>query len=154
MICKLLLIGDSLIFGFGGRFDSSYNSGKVSDTTQGIINRMEIEASRCEGDVILHIGVNDIGYKNKNSIQATHENTRKSVEFFHKKGRKVYLLAIPSSCKWQENVSILNGLNSEIENSTFIDLPEGIHSHLTKDCVHLKKNGYDLWYDHIRKYLK
>jgi len=163
MLCKLLLIGDSLIAGFGQRFPDSLNLGLPGNTTQGLARALAVPAQAdCPGaPILIHIGINEI----TDDIARISARTAAIARTCVAQGHQVYILAIPSAGKWLDRVTALNTANSSLANSDpanlrihFIPLPLtplplGLRTYLHTDAIHLEPSGYEVWMAHIQRYI-
>jgi hypothetical protein len=150
-ICKLLLIGDSIAAGFGGRLGHQVlNKGLVSDYPAQMDARLLLAMDRCpKGDVVIEIGVNRTKAHLKYHISYLHKMHDKIAS----RGKHMYLLEIPST--FNKKVGALNEYYSFFaryrSDVTFLPLPKGVRRYLMKDRVHVKRAGYVIWSNYLKK---
>lgn len=162
---SIIMIGDSITQGI--IYPRFINYGIGSDTTYGVLNRLEKYKSLQEANkIILMIGINDLKRRSDNQII---ENYQKIIEYFPNNKLIVFSIlpvneAVVLKNSEMNNIRI-NKLNKELSricknNSVvFIDISE---EYLNKDGyldskfhvgdgIHLNPEGYRIWIKYLDK---
>ncbi len=175
---QIVFAGDSLIF--SGPWKSFFknghihNSGVVGDTTQDLLNRVDEILAVKPGKIFLMIGINDHPQENnidtilntyRKILQKIQQNLPESHIYIHSilpvnnERLKTYYHQQISN----ENIMKLNkAILSLTQNGpvTYIDLyphflKDGeLNPDMTKDGVHLNREGYLLWKNLIAGYIQ
>ncbi len=143
------------------------NSGISGDTIDGVIERLDISAIQLKpAKLFLMIGVNDIG----SNIEASYIQSQYSelITLLQNNlpGIKLFVQSIlPCRIEWgKQMIGQIKKNNQFIENicrkkniqfinlyNFFIDLKDHLKEDLTRDGLHLNKNGYDLWAKQLKQ---
>lgn len=161
-LSEVVFLGDSITA--RGRFEEFFpetsvlNRGIGSDTSEGVLNRMEEVIGRQPGKIFLMIGINDL-IRNKGYTEIV-SNVRALVEEVDTRLPEctVFIQSVlPAINVSQDKIKNLNGeyknLAEEYPSCHYIDLyslflngtgsmEEGYYS---PDGVHLNGNGYEVW---------
>lgn len=143
------------------------NRGIGSDTTTGVLSRINEVVALKPDKIFLMIGINDLSIgndieeiaKNYESILSTIKSTAPAT--------KVYIQSVlptrSESIKGQSIVD-LNALLSPLAEkygytyvdiySQLVDTDGQLKAEYTADGVHLKGNAYQIWIDNLKQYLK
>jgi lysophospholipase L1-like esterase len=141
------------------------NLGIMGDTTNGVIDRMDIVNTIHAKNIFLMIGVND--FLREQPLDGVIERYRTIVQRLIEHDFTVYiqstLLVSDRFIKYNNNIQQLNLYLQRLADTSakveFIDLNQAlsISSQLnpayTTDGVHLNGDGYQQWFDVIRSYL-
>jgi lysophospholipase L1-like esterase len=170
---SIVMVGDSLTDGaewremFPGM--AIVNRGVDSDTTTGVLRRMESIVSARARKAFVMIGIND--FKEGRTVDAVFQDYRNIVSGLDQGGMKVFvqstLLCNEPKAGWiscaaiQGKIKELNRRLSGLASPkvAFIDInagltgPEGLRPDLTYDGVHLNGEGYRIWRDEISKFV-
>lgn len=145
MLCKWLLIGDSLLAGFKTLPDS-VNRAKVGNTPSGVLKALESDLQACRGKpVILSIGTNVLF----NNRQIEFNRIVKIIDIIVKDGRKVIIMPIVAKGEYLNKASIYNNFYSNINNIKHLRLHPDIHKYVLKDNIHLSNKGYKIWLNQL-----
>ena len=141
------------------------NRGIVSDTSDGILERLDSILSTKADKAFIMVGIND--FSRGTSVSSVFENYEKIVNELQSSGFKVYIQStILGGSRVSELNDSINELNKKlktlaIENQdlTYIDLNNTLTKNglllrkFTLDDVHLNGNGYKVWKESIKKFL-
>lgn len=155
-LCKILLLGDSLITGIMG-IPNSYNAGIIGDTSTNVAHRaVNVIGESCPQAkaVVLHVGVNNIDL-------SINEHQKYYTDIFNKicNLSKKRLVVLESPITWnyskiQQLNRLLKELTSHSECASFLEVPKNLSEKLGGDKIHLTSQGYKLWGNHIQEFLK
>ncbi|MFE0343291.1 GDSL-type esterase/lipase family protein [Priestia megaterium] len=170
---SIVFLGDSLTQ--RSSWNEIFNSNKIinrgieSDTTEGVLHRLDGITNAKPDKIFLMIGVNDLRTGHK--VDSIVKNYSEILNIIHKKtpGTEVYIQSVlPVNNKIVgnvvENADVLK-LNDSLKkfakeyNYKYIDLysklskDNQLKSQLTIDGIHLKGEGYKIWKDNIKKYV-
>lgn len=171
---QIIFVGDSITDGceWNELFqnNSVKNRGISSDTTKGVLKRIEQINILKPKKVFIMIGVNDLG--TKVSIEEIIKNYREIVKNIKEKSKKSGIIIqsiLPVNENYVGNIknnSVIK-LNQEIkkmaedEKLLFVDLYNlyldktgNMDMSFTYDGIHLNGKGYSLWRDNIEKLVK
>jgi lysophospholipase L1-like esterase len=167
------MVGDSLTDGAEWRemFPgvAIVNRGVDSDTTAGVLRRMESIVSARARKAFVMIGIND--FKEGRTVDAAFNDYRRIVSRLNEGGMRVIvqatLLCNEAKAEWiscaaiQGRIRELNGRLAGLAspNVVFVDINAGLAGagglkpELTYDGVHLNGEGYRIWRDEISKFV-
>lgn len=169
---KIVMLGDSLTAlcdwnEMLSRCDVA-NRGISSDTSDGVLHRLEGVVGLQPEYCFLMIGINDL--KSGISPEIVYENIVKIVNLLNEKGIRVVIqTCLPVSGRWKNHEALnlrVNGLNKLLEafcdengmpllNLTpFFMQNNTLNESLTYDGIHLKGAGYQIWAEQLNSYLR
>ena len=167
----IVFLGDSMTYRFdwASAFPEFYvqNRGIGSDTTLGVLERMDTISQTRPSNIFLMIGINDVG--RKMPIEESMENYEKILDYCQREmpDTTIYVQSIlpvrePSQVDNELVVKFNECLKTycEEQNITYIDLytqfvdSEGkLKSEYSFDGVHLTSQGYAVWINELRTVL-
>lgn len=174
---EVIFVGDSITD--MGEWDELFsnvntiNRGISSDTTEGVINRLDEIIESNPKKIFLMVGINDIG--NGLGTKQISDNYLSIIKYIknHSPNTSVYIQSVlpcnsnlmednnRNAKRTTENISELNSsLKSitESENVTYVDLyslflKDGeMNENYTSDGIHLSGKGYSVWKENIEQY--
>ncbi|HZF18984.1 MAG TPA: GDSL-type esterase/lipase family protein [Burkholderiales bacterium] len=170
---SIVMVGDSLTDGAEWRemFPgvAIVNRGVDSDTTAGVLRRMESIVSARARKAFVMIGIND--FREGREVDAVFQDYRGIVSRLEESGMKVFvqstLLCNEAKAEWISCAAIhgkIRDLNGRLAglaspNVVFVDINAGLSGagglkpELTYDGVHLNGEGYRIWRDEISKFV-
>ena len=172
---SIIFIGDSITDGCEWsellQNPNIKNRGIGSDTTYGVLKRLDNIIQSEPEKVFLMIGINDLG--RGESVSEITSNYDKILERLTKSvpNSEVFVQSVLPISKQKLNTQISNekvrSLNKEIKqlsqkyNLNFIDLyslmiseDDQLISDVTTDGIHLNGSGYEIWRNAIQQYIK
>ena len=172
---SIIFIGDSITDGCEWsellQNPNIKNRGIGSDTTYGVLKRLDNIIQSEPEKVFLMIGINDLG--RGESVSEITSNYDKILERLTKNvpNSEVFVQSVLPISKQKLNTQISNekvrSLNKEIKqlsqkyNLIYIDLyslmiseDDQLISGLTNDGIHLNGSGYEIWRNAIQQYIK
>jgi len=172
---KIVFIGDSITYRFPWHeafSGQAINRGIGSDTTFGILNRLDDIAKLNPKIVLVMAGINDLSMIDKSRererVKEVLENYKKIIIFFKNNGTPIIVQSVLYT-KNGDSVNILvkefnANLKSECASMgvTFLDLNQILFGNnkpvqyelFLQDGVHLNNNAYLLWVSAIKSKLK
>jgi len=163
----IVFVGDSITKRFNTyeffKNEMILNRGIFSDTTFGLINRLESNINNLQIDkLFIMIGYNDLRHRDNNQIVS---NIEKIVRMAKAKTKYVQSILPVDSDRPKANKRI-DAVNAKLKESSktgnyvyidisteFKDNAGGIDPKLTRDGVHPNYFGYKLWFSIISDYL-
>lgn len=166
-VSLILFIGDSITKRFhiqefaAGK--NILNRGIFSDTTQGLLNRLNINVNNLRADkLFVMIGYNDLPFRTNAEIV---QNIKKILSL-SKAERKYVQSLLPVNAERREINERIRSINEQLQkiaiddgflyvdlHSHFIDSQHGIRGELSRDGTHLNYFGYRLWFSLIEQLL-
>jgi lysophospholipase L1-like esterase len=163
---KIVFIGDSLTRGMDwnkllGRNDI-LNRGINSDTTNGVLNRLDFYINQKPKSIFLMIGINDI---NRNiSMDTIKTNYSKIIDKILSNNVQLFIQSTLNTNTMERNnkVEILNNFLVEqckLKSIQYIDVNEKLSENnilspkYSNDGLHLNRNGYIVWKEIILTYV-
>ena len=158
MLCKWLLLGDSLAVGIGARLPDAHVAAKVGLNHQQALTTLSKDYSQCPNNfVFVSLGSNSL-YKDENII------LRGIIKYLNKLNHhprsKVIVLGIPALGKYERKAARVNYWLKKIANRdgyTYFDPNVIPLEYRAKDNIHLNSKGYkfvaqvlEFWYDKYR----
>lgn len=145
------------------------NRGVSGDTIDGVIERMETSVSRLiPSKLFIMIGVNDVGSDMGQSyVQSQYTYLLSLVQNTLPQSKLYVQSVLPCSVEWGGSMpGQIKKINQSLQNicrkndilfinlyDVFIDPSGYLKKNLTRDGLHLNKNGYDLWAKQVGKYI-
>ena len=140
LLCKYLLIGDSLMVGFRVLPNTEVKA-VVGNTPIGTLRTLESDLKHCPGKpVLMSLGSNVLF----NNFEVETERVRKIVERVTK-DRELVIFPVPAKGKYKARADKWNKFLASLEGVRFIPLWKKIRRMMFKDNIHLKRSAYRVW---------
>lgn len=154
MLCKILLIGDSLIFGLGKHSNDEYNAGIVGNNSKQVYERLVPESKKhCPAPtyIVIHTGVNNLYWPPEKQLSYLNKIKASACKLSSK------VVFLESPVQW--NLTRVKALNLNLKSlesscAKIMPYPKILTSYLGKDNIHLSFKGYRLWYSNLQVFLK
>lgn len=156
ILCKWLIIGDSLAVGLGGFMaDANYDHALVSagiDKTYSIVESNQDQLKDCK-NLVISLGSNVLFNDSDKEVK----KYRKLIAFMKSKQNfdNIYLMPVPAKGKYRQRADIFNEkvykMSEEMENGKFLPILPGLQRRMSGDNIHLKKGAMLIWKKQLEK---
>jgi len=144
LVCKWLLIGDSLLVGFR-ILPHQENRAIVGNTAHGVIQTLDEDLKACpKGKVILSLGSNMMF----NNFRKEEAMLLQIVERIEADGRELIIAPVPAKGKFLKRAEPFNRLFRTMKYRKLPQIPK--HA-MWKDDIHIRRKGYRIWLNFLDK---